>query len=142
MIDVQRSGDKSDSFYQFNLTATGLGEYDRLIRSFPLIIFFLIESNQSFEILWSKRVHSIHSKSVNYWFYPEYKHNILLELFSIFIRRCVTHGIHIRQNNNHTIVFTVSDSIVSRVEFIIRRCHSVSRKINGKKKKKRERDLI
>ncbi len=40
--------------------------------------------------------------------------------------RCIPYYIKILNNTNHSIIFTVDDTDVGRVEFIIRRCSGVS----------------
>ncbi|CAF0785217.1 unnamed protein product [Adineta ricciae] len=70
-----------------------------------------LNPDESFEILWARRLHEEIHYSINYWFLP----------------KCIHPSVKILENNTHTIVFFVDDSVLSRVEFIIRRCHGTCR---------------
>ncbi|CAF3572747.1 unnamed protein product [Adineta steineri] len=83
-----------DVLYTFNITATGLAR------------------NESFEILWAKRVNDQFRISYNYW----------------FLEKCMDQSIRILENAGRTIKFTVEDTFISRVEFIIRRCNGTCRR--------------
>jgi hypothetical protein len=87
---------------------------------------FLIDHNESFEILWAKRANSDHKHSLNFWFLQRYI-KFILKLYSIYLYdRCVARDIKTLRNTGHSIIFTVDDTDISRVEFIIRRCSGVS----------------
>jgi len=91
-----------------------------------LLVFFL-GYNESLEILWAKRVHGEMRHSFNYWFLPKYRKFLkqralnYIDLFS-----CIDFAVRIVEDTGHTIIFTVDDVAISRVEFIIRRCNGVS----------------
>ena len=95
-----------------------------------------IERNESFEILWAKRVNSLYGHSYNFWFARRYRRNknLIFEMNSIyFYDRCVARDVKVFQNAGHSVIFTVDDIAIERVEFIIRRCNGVSIKNIGRR---------
>jgi hypothetical protein len=94
LITAVQSNEGEYTLYFFNITATNLAH------------------NESFEILWAKRVNALIRHSYNYW----------------FLQGCVDSIVKILVNTAHTIIFTVDDVAIDRVEFIIRRCNGTCRK--------------
>lgn len=75
----------------------------------------------------------MHGHSYNYWFLQRYR-KFIFEIYSIYLcDRCIADEIKILQNIGHSIVFTVDDTNIRRVEFIIRRCNGVSIEEIGKR---------
>lgn len=92
------------------ITAAQTDEIDRTVYVFNITATAL-EPNESFEILWAKRVHASFRHSYNFW----------------FTRGCVDDTAKILVHNRHSIVFAVDDVVIRRVEFIIRRCQKSCR---------------
>lgn len=68
-----------------------------------------LDNDEVFEIIWAQRVHTLHALSINYWFY----------------RTCYHSDIEDFEEMKHSIRFSVRDTNIKRVEFIIRRCHDL-----------------
>lgn len=64
--------------------------------------------NESFEILWAKRVSARLRFSYNYW----------------FLQGCVDPLVKILETSRDRIIFVVDDVTINRVEFLIRRCQN------------------
>ncbi len=65
--------------------------------------------------------------SFNYWFLTKYTKILKQKAFNyIDLFRCINYAVRIIEDTGHTIIFTVDDVDISRVEFIIRRCNGVS----------------
>jgi hypothetical protein len=94
VIQAIQSDGGQNTVYIFNITATRL------------------DKNESFEILWAKRVHKNLRYSYNYW----------------FLQRCIDPFVKILVNTAHTIIFEVDEVVINRAEFIIRRCNGTCRK--------------
>jgi len=93
-----------------SISVTQVEHDDQVLYAFNISTSRL-SSNQSFEIIWSKRVSRDNENSVTYW----------------FSSNCVHQSVHSIETTKNEIVFSVDEVPLSRVEFIIRYCQGSCR---------------
>ena len=82
--------------------------------------------NESFEILWAKRVSARLKFSYNYWFLQGFAFCIDVKRHVSVCSRCVDPLVKILETSRDRMIFIVDDVTINRVEFLLRRCQNVN----------------